>query len=285
MRPSLCGLISCTHKETAMKPVTTRAPTALITGASSGIGESLARCFAQAGHDLVLVARSAGKLDELATELAAAHGVKVWAEPRDLADPQAAAALAAALRRKRRPIDVLVNNAGVLAQGPFSAMKPSAHQQMIALNIAGLTALLGEFVPAMVERGHGRVLNVASIAAFQPVPTLATYAATKAYVLSLTESLAEELKGTGVTITALCPGVTATNMLTAARGANAKLGQLPGFLIGDVDDVARQGFDACMKGDAICVPGVVNRAAMIASRSTPKWLVRRIGGIVGRKAL
>jgi len=268
-----------------MKPVTTRAPTALITGASSGIGESLAHCFAQAGHNLVLVARSADKLDELATELAAAHGVKVWAEPCDLAAPQAAAALAAALRRKRRPIDVLVNNAGVLAQGPFATMKASAHQQMIGLNVAGLTALLAEFVPAMVERGKGRVLNVASIAAFQPVPTLATYAATKAYVLSLTESLAEELKGTGVTITALCPGVTATNMLTTARSANAKLGQLPGFLIGDVDDVARLGFDACMKGDVICVPGVVNRAAMIASRSTPKWLVRRIGGLIGRKAL
>ncbi|ROZ71240.1 SDR family oxidoreductase [Ramlibacter sp. WS9] len=268
-----------------MKPVPTRAPTALITGASSGIGESLARIFAQAGHDLVLVARSAGKLEELAEQLAAEHGVKAWAEPCNLAEPEAPARLAAALRRKRRPIDVLVNNAGVLAQGPFAAMKPAAHRQMIDLNVTGLTALIAEFVPAMVERGRGRVLNVASIASFQPVPTLATYAATKAYVLSLTESLAEELKGTGVTITALCPGVTATNMLDSARSANARLGQLPGFLIGDVDDVARLGFEACMKGDVICVPGVVNRAAMIASRSTPKWLVRRIGGVIGRKAL
>jgi hypothetical protein len=197
----------------------------------------------------------------------------------------APARLAATLRRKRRPVDVLVNNAGVLTQGPFKGMKPSVHRQMIDLNVTGLTALLAEFVPPMVERGSGRVLNVASIAAFQPVPTLATYAATKAYVLSLTESLAEELRGTGVTITALCPGVTATNMLATARSANDRLGQLPGFLVGDVDDVARQGFEACMKGEAICVPGVVNRAAMIASRSTPKWLVRRIGGVIGRKAL
>ena len=268
-----------------MKPLSTRAPVALITGASSGIGESLAHCFAAGGHDLVLVARSADKLKELAVELSAAHGVKVWAEPCDLAAEDAASALAATLRRKRRPVDVLVNNAGVLAQGPFSGMKAATHRQMIDLNVTGLTALLAEFVPAMVERGAGRVLNVASIAAFQPVPTLATYAATKAYVLSLTESLAEELKGKGVTITALCPGVTATNMLTSARDANAKLGQLPGFLVGDVDDVARQGFEACMKGDVICVPGVVNRAAMIASRSTPKWLVRRIGGVIGRRAL
>ena len=268
-----------------MKVLSTRAPVALITGASSGIGESIAHCFAAAGHDLVLVARSADKLKSLASELAVLHGVKVWAEPCDLARDGAAAKLAATLRRKRRPVDVLVNNAGVLSQGPFTRMKAAAHRQIIDLNVTGLTALLAEFVPAMVERGKGRVLNVASIAAFQPVPTLATYAASKAYVLSLTESLAEELKGTGVTITALCPGVTATNMLASARDANARLGQLPGFMIGDVDDVARQGFEACMKGDVICVPGVVNRAAMIASRSTPKWLVRRIGGVIGRKAL
>lgn len=260
-------------------------PVALITGASSGIGESLARCFAQAGHDLVLVARSAGKLQVLADELAAEHAVKAWVEPADLATPDAAARLAASLRRKRRRIDVLVNNAGVLEQGPFVGMKPAQHAQMIHLNIGGLTALLAELLPGMVARGAGRVLNVASIAAFQPVPTLATYAATKAYVLSLTESLAEELRGSGVSVTALCPGITATPMLGHAAQANSKLSELPAFVIGDVDDVARQGFEACMKGDVICVPGVVNRAAMLASRSTPKWLVRRIGGMIGRKSL
>jgi short-subunit dehydrogenase len=164
-------------------------------------------------------------------------------------------------------------------------MKPAVHQQLIDLNITGLTALLAHLLPPMVARGRGRVLNVASIAAFQPVPTLATYAATKAYVLSLTESLAEELKGSGVTVTALCPGITATNMLRSAADANARIGQLPGFLVGDVADVARQGFAACMKGDVICVPGVVNRAAMIASRGTPKWLVRRLGGLMGRRAM
>lgn len=261
------------------------ATSTLITGASAGIGESLAHCFAQAGHNLVLVARSADKLEALASDLAARHGVKVWTEPADLSVEGAAAQLAATLKRKRRTIDVLVNNAGVLAQGSFARMKPAEHQQLIDLNISGLTALLAHFVPGMVARGSGRILNVASIAAFQPVPTLATYAASKAYVLSLTESLAEELQGTGVTATALCPGITATNMLTGARDANARLKQMPGFLIGDVDDVARQGFAACMKGDVICVPGILNRTAMIASRGTPKWLVRRIGGVIGRKAL
>ncbi|MBX3588303.1 MAG: SDR family NAD(P)-dependent oxidoreductase [Ramlibacter sp.] len=260
-------------------------PVALITGASSGIGEALARCFAQAGHDLVLVARSADKLAALAQALSAEQGVRAWVEPADLSQPDAAARLAAALRRKRRRIDVLVNCAGVLSQGSFAAMKPAVHAQMIDLNMAGLTAMLAHLLPPMVARGSGRVLNVASIAAFQPVPTLATYAASKAYVLSLTESLAEELRGTGVTVTALCPGITATHMLSSATQANARLGQLPGFLIGDVDDVARQGFEACLKGEVICVPGVVNRAAMLASRGSPKWLVRRLGGLMGRKAL
>jgi short-subunit dehydrogenase len=111
---------------------------------------------------------------------------------------------------------------------------------------------------------------------------LATYAASKAYVLSLSESMAEELLGSGVTVTALCPGITATPMLTHAKDANTHLSWIPGFLIGAVDDVAREGFEACMQGDAICVPGAINRAVLIATRGTPKWLVRRIGGLLGR---
>jgi short-subunit dehydrogenase len=259
--------------------------TALITGASSGIGASLARRFAKSGHRLVLAARSADKLRALADELSAAHGVKVWVQPADLALPGAAKELAAALRRKKIAIDVLVNNAGVLEQGAFGSMKAERHQEMIALNVAGLTAMLAHFVPAMQQRGFGRVLNVASIAAFQPVPSLATYAATKAYVLSLTESLAEELKGSGVTVTALCPGVTATGMLSAAAEANAQLGKLPGFVVGDVDAVAAAGYKACMRGKVIEVPGAVNLAATLAARATPKWLLRRVAGTVTRKAM
>jgi NAD(P)-dependent dehydrogenase (short-subunit alcohol dehydrogenase family) len=126
-------------------------------------------------------------------------------------------------------VDVLVNNAGVLAQGRFAAMGAASHQQMIDLNISGLTAMLSAFVPPMVARGTGRVLNVASIASFQPVPSLATYAASKAYVLSLTESLSEELRGSGVSITALCPGITATGMLDQALDANPQVSRIPGF--------------------------------------------------------
>lgn len=261
----------------------------LITGASSGIGEALAHCFAEAGHDLLLVARSKEKLLTLAAELSRRHDIVARVQIADLAQPGAATRLVTALKRKRLTVDVLVNNAGVLSQGSFTGLKPLHHQQIIDLNITALTSMLSALVPGMVARAAqgvpGRVLNVASIAAFQPVPTLATYAASKAYVLSLSESLSEELKDSGVTVTALCPGITATHMLSAAEGANARVGQIPGFLVGDAHDVARQGFEACMKGNVICVPGVVNRSAIIASRSAPKWLVRRLGGLLGRRVL
>ncbi len=250
----------------------------LITGASSGIGEALAKRFASAGHDLVLVARSADKLKALAVALAAQYGVKAWVAPADLALPDAPAKLLAAMRRARRPISILVNNAGVLEYGAFAGMTPARHQQMVALNVAGLTAMLAHFVPPMVERGSGKVLNVASIAAFQPIPTLATYAASKAYVLSLTESLSEELKGTGVTVTALCPGITATHMLGNAQAGSQELNKLPKFLIGDADAVANDGYQACMAGDTIKVPGIVNLAATVSARATPKWLLRRLSG-------
>ena len=203
--------------------------------------------------------------------------------PADLPAPGAAADLAAAMRRARRPIDVLVNNAGVLAHGPFAGMAAARHQQLIDLNVSGLTAMLAAFVPPMVARGHGRVLNVASIASFQPVPSLATYAATKAYVLSLTESLSEELQGTGVTITTLCPGITATSMFDQAKAASAELGGVPAFVVGRAEDVADEGFNACMKGEVIRVPGTLNLAATLAGRATPRWLLRRVSGALVRR--
>lgn len=261
------------------------APTALITGASSGIGEALAHCFARDGYHVVLVARSEDKLNALADQLASTHGISATVQATDLAQPGAPARLRTQLLRRKTRIDVLVNCAGVLEQGAFATTAAARHQAMIDLNISALTAMLSAFVPDLVAQGSGRVLNVASIAAFQPIPTLATYAATKAFVLSLSESLAEELRDTGVTVTALCPGITATHMLTQAAGANQKLSALPDFLVGDVLDVAAQGFAACLRGDAICVPGAINRAATLASRGAPKWLVRRIGGLLGRKAL
>jgi short-subunit dehydrogenase len=259
--------------------------TVLVTGASSGIGEALARRFAAAGHPLVLVARSADKLRALADELAGAQGVKVLVEPADLAVPGAAHKLASALKRRRVAIDVLVNNAGVLEQGRFCDIEPARHDAMVALNVAALTAMLAQFVPPMRERGYGRVLNVASVAAFQPMPSLATYAATKAFVLSLTEALAEEMKGSGVTVSALCPGVVDTPMVSRATEANARLRQMPRFLIGDPAQVADDGYRACMRGEVIKVPGLVNLAGTLASRATPKWLLRSLSGTLARSAL
>ena len=254
--------------------------TALITGASSGIGEALAACFARDGFNLVLVARSADKLKTLAAHLAAEHGIKAWVAPSDLSKAGSAAALAAKMKKGGHAIDVLVNCAGVLEHGQFIKMRPSRHQELIDLNVSALTAMLSEFLPPMVTRGKGRVLNVASVAAFQPIPSLATYAATKAFVLSLTESLAEELKGTGVTVSALCPGITATNMVSMATQSSGL--KLPGILVGDVNSVAEEGYKACMKGEVIKVPGIINHATILAGRATPKWLLRKVTGTFGR---
>ena len=258
--------------------------TAIVTGASSGFGEALSRQFAKGGYDLVLVARSADKLQLLAQQLTDKYQVRVRVEPADLSRRAAAKELAASLRKQDIEVDVLVNNAGVLEAGPFATMPATDNRRLIDLNVSGLTEMLNNFLPPMVAHGKGRVLNVASIAAFQPVPNLATYAATKAYVLSLTESLAEELSGSGVTVTALCPGITATSMISNAQEKNSGLKKIPGFMIGDVEDVAVQGYRACTNGDVICVPGILNLATTVTGRVMPKWLLRRISGIVGRYA-
>ena len=256
----------------------------VITGASSGIGEVLARNFAKGGYDLVLVARSEDKLRGLARRLKADWKVEVWVEPADLSRRGAAKKLATSLHKQGIEVGILVNCAGVLEHGKFVEMPIAWHQSLIDLNVSGLTGMLAHFLPPMVKRGKGRILNVASIAAFQPVPSLATYAATKAYVLSLTESLSEELIGTGVTITALCPGITATEMLSSVQEKSHAL-KIPGFAVGDVEEVAAQGYRACLKGDVICVPGAVNLAVTLSGRVTPKWLLLRISAVMGRYTL
>ncbi len=256
--------------------------TALVSGASSGIGKELAKLFAREGYNLVLVARTRSALEELAATLVAQYSIRVLVEPLDLSKRGAAGKLSASLAAQSIDVDILVNNAGVLEHGSYIEIGAAAHQRLIDLNISGLTSMLDQFLPAMVERGCGHVLNVASIAAFQPVPSLATYAATKAYVLSLTESLSEELKGSGVSITALCPGITATNMVSTAQQSSPGLKKIPDFAIGDVEDVALQGFRACLRGEVVCVPGAINLAATVAGRAVPKWLLRRVSGVVGR---
>jgi uncharacterized protein len=261
---------------------TTTTDRVLVTGASAGIGAALARRFARAGHDLVLVARSADKLKALARDLAEQYGVTATAIAADLAQEGEVARLAATLKRRRLAIDILVNNAGVNHQGHFRAMAPGMHDEIIRLNIAATTAMLAHFIPPMVERGYGRVLNVASTSSFLPVPFMATYAASKAYLLSLTESLSEELADTGVTLSALCPGVTATAMLDTIGAANPRFVGAIGSVVSDVDDVAEAGFDACMRGRVIRVPGGTNVLMTVAGRALPKWATRRVMGLVGR---
>lgn len=260
-----------------------RRETALITGASGGIGLGLAKLFAENGFDLVLVARRRAELEALAERCRAQHGVRVEAIAMDLLAADALAQLVERIQADGTVIDVLVNNAGTLEMGRFTQVDIAKHESLLQLNVFVLTSLTHRLVQSMVERGHGRILNVASTSSFQPVPSLALYAASKAFVLSLSESLSEELKGTGVTVTALCPGFTRTEMLDRAQDEHEAAQGIPDFMLSDVDSVARAGFDACMAGQAVVVPGLPNRLATTLTQLYPRWFVRTVGGIVGRR--
>ena len=233
----------------------------LITGASAGIGAELAREFASHAHDLVLVARSKDKLDALAGELRAAHDTNAIVIQADLSASDQLVGLVQQLQDESIDVDILVNNAGVIDVGPFADAAPAKLQQLIALNIAAATALTSLLLPQMIERKFGRVLNVASLAGFQPIPSMAVYAASKAYILSLTESLAEELRGTGVKVTALCPGLTDTNMVASIKAASDTAKWTPGFLISNPKTVAKQAYVALMAGQTVLVPGFPNQLA------------------------
>jgi len=238
--------------------------TALITGASSGIGLEIARVLAP-DHDLVLVARSADKLEALAAELGGAQVIAA-----DLADPAGVAAVVAAAAT----VDVLVNNAGVGDFGPFAEADPDKTLAMIQLNITSLTALTRHYLPGMLERGNGRVMNVASTASFQPGPLMAVYYATKAYVLSFSEALTEETRGSGVTVTALCPGPTASGFQAAADMELTPL--VDNRKLPTSADVAHFGVKAMQRGDAVAVPGVMNKVMASTVRFTPRPVMRRL---------
>ena len=261
-----------------------RGETALVTGASGGIGLELAGLLAQRGFDLIVVARRAPELEALAERCREEHGVRVHVRPADLLAPEAASRLVQQLHDEGLRVDVLVNNAGLMDMGAFAAIEVDRHERLLQLNVVVLTTLARRLLPGMIERGRGRILNVASTSAFQPVPSMALYAASKAFVLSLSESLSEELKGTGVTVTALCPGVTKTEMLDRAQGEHELARNLPGLFLSDVEDVAREGLEACLEGKAVVVPGLPNRLAASAVGLYPRWLVRRVGGLVGRRS-
>jgi short-subunit dehydrogenase len=258
--------------------------TALVTGASAGIGRALALEFAKRGFDLVLVARRQTELGELAERCRTAHGVQVTVLPTDLLVDDAPARLQAALDERGIAIDVLVNNAGQLENGRFAEIEPEKYTRLLQLNVAALTGLTRQFVGPMLRRGRGRILNVASTAGFQPVPSLAVYAATKAYVLSLSEALAEELRDSGVSVTALCPGITRTVMFDQVREKNTLAREMPEFLLSDVADVAAEGVAGCIDGKVIVVPGRLNQNLAALVQLYPRWLPRRVLGWIARRS-
>ena len=245
--------------------------TALITGASSGIGHDLTRLFARDGWDVVLVARSEEKLRELAAELTKTHGIAAHVIVADLARPDAAAGIVKMLTDRGLTIDALVNNAGLGLTGPFVETDLRGELEMIQVNVVALTQLTKLLLPGMVARKRGRILNVASTASFQPGPLMAVYYATKAYVLSFSEALSEELRHTGVTVTALCPGPTETGFVAAAGVGPSRLFSL--MRPASSASVARTGYEAMKRGRRVVVHGLRNKLLVQSVRTSPRRLV------------
>ena len=252
----------------------------MITGASEGIGRELARTFAGAGFHIALVARSR----DLADELRRPGAPRVHVLPRDLLDPHAPASIAEELEEMSFDVDVLVNNAGIMEVGRFHEQDEHAVLGQVNLNAVAPTALCRQFIPQMVRRGRGRVLNVASTAGFQAMPGMSTYAASKAYLLALGEGLSEELVDSGVTVTTLAPGPVQTQLWRGAQ-QNSPVAQrfVPDAVLGDARAIAEEGFAACMAGEVVRVPGMGNRLTASISDVVPRSIVRRLAGVVGRR--
>ena len=249
------------------------AETALITGASSGIGWELARLFAADKTNLVLVARRQDKLDQVAAELRRDHGVQVQVLAKDLADPQSPQAIFDALAAENVTVDILVNNAGFGAVGSVADLPMEKQMEMVQVNVTALTHLTRLFLPGMIQRRSGGIFNVGSTAGFQPGPYMAVYYATKAYVLSFTEALAEEVIGTGVQVTCLAPGPTATGFAATAHLENKLL-----FRLGTVDarTVAQAGYRGFRRGKVLVIPGLRNKLGALAVRFVPRAWVRKV---------
>lgn len=260
-------------------PVPNETSTCLVTGASSGIGVEIARELARRGHGLTLVARRESRLRELATELHGRHRVRVEVIAADLADEQARSRIAPTIAERGLTVAVLVNNAGFGTQGPVHRRDVGRADREIALvrtNVEAVVDLCTTFLPGMVERGHGAVLNVASTAAFQPLPGQAAYAASKAFVVSYTEALRGELAGTGVTATVLCPGPVETEFAAVSAGDTGgehATSVLPKVMWVSAGDVARAAVDGLARGRAVVIPGTVNRLGALGARLAPHGLL------------
>lgn len=258
---------------------------ALITGASSGIGTEIARELARRGHGVVLVARREERLRELATELAAEHGVRAEVLSADLGEVTARDRLVAEIEGLGVDVEILVNNAGYGDNARVNSADRERLLTMVRLNCEAVLDLQARYSPAMVERGRGAILNVASVAAFQPMPGTATYAATKAFVLSLSEGTYSEVKGKGVTVTALCPGPVKTEFADVA-GIGGAEEQLPDLFWATAEEVAKAGVQGLERGKRVVVPGVLNRATAVGGQHAPRAvalpLIKRIWSAAGR---
>ena len=248
--------------------------TALITGASVGIGSEFCKLFAKEGYDLVLVARSQDKLETLAEELQSQYQITAHVIAKDLTKPEAAQEIFSETQDKNLTIDVLVNNAGIGSSGKFTDLDLVAELNMIQLNVTSLVALCHLYGKAMSERKQGGILNVASTAAFQSGPYMANYYASKSYVLLFSEGLHEELKKDGVSVTALCPGPTATEFFNAADMTSTNLAKSP--LIMPASKVARIGYNAMNKNKAVVVPGLINNLMAQSVRISPRLVIRKV---------
>lgn len=247
-------------------------PVTLVTGASSGIGAEIAREAARRGHRVILTARRTDRIEALAAEIGALAAI-----PADLAAPGGVAGLVAELARRAIEVDILVNNAGFGQQGSVATIPSGLQTGQIDLNVRALTELTVALLPGIVARGAGGVLNLASIAAFQAGPNVAVYFATKAYVLSFSEALHEEVKAAGVHVTALCPGPTRSEFAAVAH-LDTTAAFRSASLVADPAAVARAGLDGLERNRAVVVPGLANRFAAFGTRLVPRALSRRIAG-------
>src|SRR6476659_7627023 len=253
---------------------------ALITGASSGIGLDLAQLMAP-DFDLIITARNQSELEKIARELEAKHGNHVHVVPADLARPDAPQQIFAEIERRGLPVDILINNAGFGAYGLFAESNLQNDMGMIQLNIAAITLLTKLALPGMLKRKSGKIINFASTPRFQPGPLMSVYYATKAYVIMFSEAIANELKGSGITVTCLCPGATATNFAGRANMEESRL-----FKLGAMKsrDVAIAGYKGMMAGKGLVIPGFLNKTVAMSVRFSPRKLVTGISRSLQEKA-
>ena len=255
--------------------------TALVTGASSGFGAEFTRLFGADGWNVVMVARSGAAMETVAQEVEGRYGVEVIVVPKDLSKPGAAAELVASLRERGVAVDALVNNAGFSTYGEFWRDDAARQTDMLQVNVVALTQLSRLIVPSMVERGRGRVLNLGSVGSFGPAPMTAAYAATKAYVLSLSLAMVHELRGAGVTVTCLCPGPTATGFQERAAMHDSAL--IQGRKLSHVRAVAEAGYAAMIAGKPYVVTGTGSKLFAFGSRFLPRMMTAHIAGRAQRR--